>query len=82
MVLSRGVTLIASGVLVGATLAGASTRALSSLLSGVSPLDGATFATTGVVILLCGLTACCVPAVRAARVDPMQAVRGDRHALK
>jgi ABC-type antimicrobial peptide transport system permease subunit len=75
LIVSRGLALTAAGVLVGATLAIALTRALGSLLFGVSPLDGATFAATGALLAAAGATACCLPALRAARVDPMKAMR-------
>ena len=75
LVVSRGMALTTAGVLVGATLAIVSTRVLGSLLFGVSPLDAPTFAATGVLLVAAGATACCLPALRAARVDPMQAMR-------
>lgn len=76
LIMSRGIALTAAGVLAGATLAIVSTRALGSLLFGVSALDGATFATTGILLVTAGAIACCLPALRAARVDPMTAMRG------
>jgi predicted permease len=75
LVVSRGIALTTAGVLVGATLAFVSTRVLGSLLFGVSPLDAPTFAATGVLLVAAGATACCLPALRAARVDPMKAMR-------
>jgi ABC-type antimicrobial peptide transport system permease subunit len=75
LIVSRALALTAAGVVLGATLAVASTRALASLLFGVSPLDGATFAATGFLLVAAGAAACCLPALRAARVDPMTAIR-------
>jgi putative ABC transport system permease protein len=75
LIVSRGIALTTAGVLVGATLAIVSTHALGSLLFGVSPLDGVTFAATGVLLVAAGASACCLPALRAARVDPMKAMR-------
>jgi ABC-type lipoprotein release transport system permease subunit len=56
-------------------VAAAATRTLSSQLYGIDPLDPLTFA--GVSVLLFGVAAAAsaVPAVRAARVDPMVALR-------
>ena len=75
LILSHGLVLTVGGVLVGATLAIASTRALGSLLFGVSPLDGATFVATGLLLVAAGAAACCLPALRAARVDSMTPIR-------
>ena len=75
LIASRGLALTAAGVAVGATLAIGATRALGSLLFGVSPLDRATFAATAILLAAAGATACCVPALRAGRVDAMRAMR-------
>ena len=75
LIASRGLALTATGVLIGALLAIGATRALGSLLFGVSPLDGATFLTTAVLLLAAGAAACWVPVLRAGRVDAMQAMR-------
>jgi ABC-type lipoprotein release transport system permease subunit len=45
------------------------------MLFGVRPADPATFAAVIVVLLLVALAACCIPARRAMRVDPMVALR-------
>ena len=75
LIVGQGMKLTAIGLLLGLVLAGAAARALSSLLYGVSPGDPATFA--GVTALLAGvaLLACYLPARRAARVEPMTALR-------
>ncbi len=75
LVLRQGVGLAAAGVAVGSLLAALAMQPLASFLPGVAPLDPLTFA--GVAILLSAVTllACWVPAVRAARVDPIQALR-------
>jgi putative ABC transport system permease protein len=69
--------LTAAGLLIGSALSLASGRALGSLLFGVRPTDPATY--TGVVgVLACAsLIACWLPAWRASRVDPMQALRAE-----
>jgi len=75
LVLLRGFKLAAIGLGNGAALALATTQVLAELLFGISPADPVTFA--AVVLLLAGtvLVACIAPARRAARVDPMVALR-------
>jgi predicted permease len=68
-------TLIGLGL--GYVWALALTRVIRSLLFDVSPLDPASFAGAGAIILVVGLVAASLPAVRAARVDPTTALRTD-----
>ena len=77
LVLRDGLRLTAAGVLLGVAGAVAATRALTSLLFGVSPLDALTFA--GVILLLgaTSVIACALPAWRATRVDPATALRAE-----
>jgi predicted lysophospholipase L1 biosynthesis ABC-type transport system permease subunit len=75
LVLRQGMTLAASGAIVGLAGALVLTRFMAGLLFGVRPTDPWTL---GAVALLLGgiaLSACCVPAMRAAKVDPMVALR-------
>jgi len=60
--------------LAGAAMA---TGALQSLLYGVTPLDPATYVGVAVVLVLVAVVACSGPALRAARVDVMEAMRAD-----
>jgi ABC-type lipoprotein release transport system permease subunit len=53
----------------------AATRSLGSLLFGVPPTDPATYTTVIGVLLMAGLLACWIPARRAARIDPLEALR-------
>jgi predicted permease len=77
LVMGRGLSLVAAGVVVGLVLALASTRALSSLLYGVSPLDGAAFAASATVLIAIACLASYLPARAASRVDPMVALRSE-----
>jgi ABC-type antimicrobial peptide transport system permease subunit len=53
----------------------AAARLVEGLLFGVAPRDPATFAAVTFVMAAVGLGACAVPAIRAARVDPLVAIR-------
>ncbi len=75
LVLKEGLTLALAGVAVGVCLALAGTRALAELLYGVSPTDPATFAALAVVVIAVALAASFFPARRAAKVDPIVALR-------
>ena len=71
----RGCKLIVIGLLCGTAGALAATRALSSMLFGVKPFDPPTFLATAFLLLCIGMLAIYVPAARAAKVDPMVALR-------
>jgi predicted permease len=75
MVMSRGIALTAAGVGIGAVLAWSVTRAMESLLYGVGASDPLTFALVAGVLAAVSAIACAIPAVRAARVDPMLVLR-------
>lgn len=75
MVLGDGVWLAAAGLALGFGLALAGTRALSALLYGVGASDPLTFLVTGAGVSLVALVATYVPARRATRVDPVDALR-------
>jgi putative ABC transport system permease protein len=74
-VLTRGLTLGAIGMAVGLVGAHWGTRLLSSMLSGVSANDPASFTAAGAVLLATVALACVVPMRRAMRVDPVVAMR-------
>ena len=74
MVLGEGMLLVAIGGVIGAVLAGATARVLSSVLF-VGPFDAVSFALSFGVLAFVALLANAVPALRAARVDPMVALR-------
>ena len=73
--LKEGVTTALLAVGVGVLASLALTRWIQSLLFEVSPLDPVTFATVTILLLAAVLAACYFPARRAAKVDPMRALR-------
>jgi putative ABC transport system permease protein len=75
MVLRRGLKLTLVGIAVGIAGAVALTRVLSSLLYDVTPTDPVTLACVSITLTGIALLACYVPARRAARIDPMEALR-------
>jgi putative ABC transport system permease protein len=75
LVLGHGMSLMAVGVGVGLIGAIALGRALVSLLYNVATLDPSAVATAVFLLLAVALIACCVPARRATRVDPIVALR-------
>jgi putative ABC transport system permease protein len=75
MVLKRSFTLAISGIGIGVIVALLLLRYLASLLYGVEPTDAATFAGVGFLLLLVALVAGYLPARRAARIDPVTALR-------
>jgi len=75
MILSQGMGLALVGVAIGVAAAFALTRAVKSFLFGVTPSDPATFVAVAAVLAAAALAACYLPARRAARVDPLRALR-------
>ncbi len=75
MVLREALWLIAAGLIVGLLTAVAAARLVSGALFGVQPTDPLTSATAALVLAVVGLLAGYIPARRAARIDPMRALR-------
>jgi len=77
MVLRSGMTLVLIGELIGLAGAFVLTRLMSGLLFEVEPTDGWTFMTVFLILGTVALVACYLPARRAARVDPLEALRSE-----
>ena len=77
LVAKEGVHLVALGVALGVTASMLATRLMVSMLYGVSPLDGGTWAAATSVLVAAAVLAAIIPARRAARVDPLVAMRAE-----
>jgi putative ABC transport system permease protein len=77
MILQRGARLLLAGLGLGLLGGFLTARLLARQISDVSPFDPLAFAAVSLVLLLSGLLACVWPALRAARVDPMEALRNE-----
>src|SRR5882724_4342194 len=75
LVLGDGLKIVATGVFFGIGASFALTRFMRSLLYAIGPNDPVTFAVVPLLFGLVALAACCIPALRAMRVDPMVALR-------
>jgi putative ABC transport system permease protein len=76
-VLRSGLGVVVVGTLIGTVAAAMATRAIGNLLYGISPADPLAYGSAALTLLVVALAACWLPARRAARVDPMRALRGD-----
>lgn len=77
LVVQQGLLLAAMGVALGLAGALAVTRLMQSLLYGVTTTDPVTFLAVPVLLTVAAMLACFLPACRAARVDPVIALRAD-----
>lgn len=75
LVIREGMSMVIAGVVVGLVVALAVTRLIGSLLFGVSSTDFSTFAVITFGLLVVALIACYIPASRATKVDPLEALR-------
>jgi len=75
LVMSRGMVLTAIGLVTGVAIAWSATRAMTALLYGVNAGDPVTFLSVVGLMAMVAAAASAIPAVRAARVDPMLALR-------
>jgi predicted permease len=76
-VLQQGIRLALFGLAAGLAVSFAFTRFLRGMLFGVGEVDWITFASVAAVLFLVAVTACFVPARRAASIEPMQALRNE-----
>jgi putative ABC transport system permease protein len=77
LVIAQGARLVGLGLLAGVAVSLAVTRFLTSLLHGTEPYDVMTFVAVPTLVVTAALLACAVPAWRAARVDPLAALRAE-----
>ena len=77
LVLGHGMRLVMTGVVLGVAAALALSRVIRSLLFEVSATDPSTFLAVALTLLFAAAAACWLPARRAARVDPMRALRAE-----
>src|SRR5262249_16087725 len=77
LVIGRGMALALVGVTIGSAAPVALTRLMSGLLFGVSATDPLTIVVIALLLNVVALLACYIPARRAARVDPMVALRSE-----
>lgn len=75
LVIKQGLLLTVIGVAIGLAGALAMTRVLASLLYGVTATDPLTFVSVALLLIIIGVLACYIPARRATRVDPLEALR-------
>ncbi|MGC2526280.1 MAG: ABC transporter permease [Candidatus Acidiferrum sp.] len=75
LVINMGLRLVILGVAIGLAVSLGVARVIATQLWGVSPYDPATLIVVPILLLITGLVACWVPAQRAARVDPLVALR-------
>ena len=77
LIIRRGITLAAIGVLLGVVFAFIATRTMASLLYGVRPSDPVAFGFAVILLLAVTIGASWIPARRAARLDPVRALRAE-----
>ena len=75
LVASQGLRMALAGVAVGLLGTTLAARSLTSLLYGISALDPVTLGSASMALIAIALAACALPARRAARIDPMRAMR-------
>jgi putative ABC transport system permease protein len=77
MIVAQGMTSVVAGIIIGLVAAMMATRLIAGLLYGVEATDVPTFAIATVTLAVIALLACCAPALKAALVDPVIALRAE-----
>ncbi len=77
LIMGRGVRLMTVGLILGLLGAMVLTRLMGSLLFGIGPTDPLTFAAVPLLLVSVALLACWLPARRAAKTDPVEALRAE-----
>jgi ABC-type antimicrobial peptide transport system permease subunit len=77
MIMGEGSIMLFSGVAIGLVLAIVTARILSGILYGVGPLDPVAFSVAPLLLTVAALIATWLPARRATRIDPVQALRAE-----
>jgi predicted permease len=75
LILKQGLSLVAAGVIIGFAASLLAGRVLSGMLYGISASDPVSVAAAAVVLSIIALAACYLPARRASRLDPLEALR-------
>jgi putative ABC transport system permease protein len=77
LVVIEGVGATALGLAIGLAGAALATRLMRSVLFGVTPLDAASFVAAPLLLLIVAFATCLLPAIRAASIDPSEALRSE-----
>jgi ABC-type antimicrobial peptide transport system permease subunit len=77
LIFNHGAWQLGLGLTLGLVMAGLISRLLTVILFDVEPLDPAVFGGVAAVLALTGVVACLIPAQRATRVDPADAMRAE-----
>ena len=77
MFVRDGVVLTIIGIAIGLLSSAALTRLMKAILFGISPIDPPTYAAVPIVLLVAAILASYIPASRAARVDPVDALKAE-----
>jgi putative ABC transport system permease protein len=75
LILRQALVLVIIGIVFGISLSFATGRLISSLLFGVSSTDQLTLAGVALILIVVALIACYIPARRAMKIDPIEALR-------
>jgi putative ABC transport system permease protein len=76
-VVGRSLLLAGIGVAAGLVMASGAARLAGSLLYGIAPHDPVSYAAAAIAVLIAAGAAASIPAIRAARVDPVTALRSE-----